>query len=536
VDCTEHIFTVNDASLFLFRTTMKQLVNASSLPSGDGDVDNGRDDTSSHPSSNGGGIRFDIFEKPLDMLTSVYSTVLADTNVSEKEHHALTRDSLSSSSNASSTSMGSYRLVGSVFLSPHDVLEACDEVRFEKDLMSNYWNSIHGQQQQRKQGGNHRSSPGSGSFQNGIRSNSNSTTIQRVDGGKLALRIRVASEFDVAFMKSLQENENKSAYVANVALQMAMVNAGTSGSSNNNTRSSINSSNGSNRTKLQPAQLITEMDENRLTAETSLKTIANLSPMAKESVRYLFSNDTEKRLLVKPYPDPSRVEETTWFTEEALQEECYRGSTHWIRAGQEKSSSMGGGTGGGLGTVYLEVLECRGLPNTDAGGSIGNKTDAFVSVVYGDIMVQTEVIDDSCSPMWMPWSSRAFVFQMSHPSTAIYIGVADYDVGPMEHECIGRVAIDMEKFFPDTLYTLTYNLYESSNLTEKGENLGSITIRLRLEIPNEKKYLTAGWKAPPERKWVNSQQWKSHRIAKYCVDGPHDEEVFEMRLFRSHIN
>ena len=146
-----------------------------------------------------------------------------------------------------------------------------------------------------------------------------------------------------------------------------------------------------------------------------------------------------------------------------------------------------------------------------------------------------QVIDDSCSPMWMPWSSRAFVFQMSHPSTAIYIGVADYDVGPLEHECIGRVAIDMGKFFPGTLYTLTFKLFESSNLTEKGEDSGTITVRLRIEIPNEKKYLMEGWNAP-SKSWVNSQQWKSHRVAKYCVDGPHDEEVFEMRLFRSHIN
>lgn len=138
-------------------------------------------------------------------------------------------------------------------------------------------------------------------------------------------------------------------------------------------------------------------------------------------------------------------------------------------------------------------------------------------------IILTQVIDDSCSPQWMPWSSRAFVFQIGHPSTAIHIGIADYDVGPLEHECIGRVAINLGKFHPGTLYTLTYNLYESSNLTEKGEDEGSITVRLRVEIPDEKKYLLQGWKAP-EKSWVNSQQWKSHRVAKYCVDGPHDEE------------
>jgi hypothetical protein len=149
-------------------------------------------------------------------------------------------------------------------------------------------------------------------------------------------------------------------------------------------------------------------------------------------------------------------------------------------------------------------------------------------------MVQTDVIDDSLSPMWMPWTQRAFVFNMAHPSKAIYVGVVDYDVGPLEHECIGRAVIQVNKFSPGMLYTLSYKLYESSTLTDRGGDAGIITLRLRVEY-DEKKYLYDGWAAPSPQ-FVNSQQWKSHRVAKYCCDGPHDDEVFEMRVFRSHIN
>jgi hypothetical protein len=87
-----------------------------------------------------------------------------------------------------------------------------------------------------------------------------------------------------------------------------------------------------------------------------------------------------------------------------------------------------------LGQVYLEMLKYRGLPNTDTGGSVGNKTNLFVLVVYGNIMVQTEVINDSLSPMWMPWSLRMFMLQLSHPSTAMHKGVADYNFGPLKHK------------------------------------------------------------------------------------------------------
>lgn len=50
----------------------------------------------------------------------------------------------------------------------------------------------------------------------------------------------------------------------------------------------------------------------------------------------------------------------------------------------------------------------------DSGGALGNYTDAFVCVAYEDSLVQTDVIDDQISPMWMPWSQRAFVFKIRH--------------------------------------------------------------------------------------------------------------------------
>ena len=515
-DSVENIFTVNDASLFLFRTSMKQLVKASleSTPTTNDDGNDG-DNISSLDC---GGLRFDIFEKPLDIIRSVYSTLLAD-SISEKEDNAITTyDSETLSSFSSITPFSSYRLVGSVFLTPKEILSMCNEQRFECDLIENC-KMIQFPPKQPQQDGD---SP---------KSSISTMKRRRLNGASLALRIRLASEFDIEFMKTLREineEESNDTNGINQALRTTFLRGNRSGHQNN----------------LKLAKIVTEIDENVLAAKSSMKAIGNLSPIAQESMRYLFSDDIWKRIMVQPYPDPNRVDETTWLSEVELQRECYKPSTNWIQAGgvgAQCSVNNGGGSGrednidNSLGQVYLEVLRCDGLPNVDAGGSLGNKSDPFVSIVYGDIMVQTEVIDDSCSPIWPPWSSRAFVFQMKHPSTAVYIGVADYDVGPLEHECIGRISIHLGRFSHGVLHTLTYNLYDSPNLIERGEALGTITLRLRIEITNEKKYLLEGWKAP-ESTWVNSLQWKSHRVAKYCVDGPHDEEVFEMSLFRSHIN
>lgn len=34
--------------------------------------------------------------------------------------------------------------------------------------------------------------------------------------------------------------------------------------------------------------------------------------------------------------------------------------------------------------IFAALVQCIGLPNLDVGGFLGNKTDAFVAVVYED--------------------------------------------------------------------------------------------------------------------------------------------------------
>jgi hypothetical protein len=479
---SEHILTVDDSSLFLFRTSMKELLDAHVIARDDGQTSESEPDQSHI--TQGGGLRFDIFEKPIDALSSIYRTVLAE-STKEKEDKA-TDDTFSYSSKKLNLANynASYRVVGSVFLTPTEILSRCDAERFECD----FFNGLRKMQRTLK----------------ATKQSERIPFLGKGNGGKLALRIRKASEFDCAFISTLRHCD-----VNNVPITIEMI--------NNAVRK-----NDPTRKQLKPVTITTEYDEKEVAAQASLKAIGNFSPQAMESVRYLFSDDTEPRVMVKPYPDPKRVDETQWFTEEELHRECWKESTNWIKAGS-----------GSLGKVYVEVLQCRELPNVDTGP--GNKTDAFVSIVYGDVMVQTDVIYDSLSPMWMPWTNRAFVFNMDHPSTAMYVGVIDYDVGPLEHEAIGRAVIQVNKFSPGMIYTLSYKLFETSNLTDRGDATGIITLRLRVEY-DEKMYLYEGWKTPPTPRHVNSQQWKSHRVAKYCCDGPHDDELFELSVFRSHIN
>ena len=145
------------------------------------------------------------------MFTSVYSTVLSNSSIANKERNAIPPSRGSQSNNSShvassSSSSSNFCLVGSVHLSPMEILARCEDERFECSLMEN-WRKIHDQHHQQQ-----------GSIRGGSGTMQTTVTPKRVEGGRLALRIRKASEFDVAFLKCLKKNNGISSNEANVAL------------------------------------------------------------------------------------------------------------------------------------------------------------------------------------------------------------------------------------------------------------------------------------------------------------------------------
>ena len=170
--------------------------------------------------------------------------------------------------------------------------------------------------------------------------------------------------------------------------------------------------------------------------------------------------------------------------------------------------------------AVVEILRCDGLPNLDetpAGvPATGDKTDAFVAMLFEDTLVRTDVIFDRLNPRWMPWSMRAFAFPIQHPGSPLILGVFDYDQGPMNaHDPIGRVVINMTNFEADTVYNLTYKLHNS---IMKDDDQGVLKMRLRIEYNDEKKaYLESFGKAP--RFHVNVSNPKAFEVLKYMIKG-----------------
>jgi len=278
--------------------------------------------------------------------------------------------------------------------------------------------------------------------------------------GSIALRVRRATDYDIEFMEKFNEKKK----ISNISFP-EMPNVG-----------------------------------------TTLKSI-----MTVHSKKELKGPDKGKtKYLIRPKPDPKRVEETSWLTKEKIEEETMRPSYNWTDIGS-----------GNLGKVFVEVLGCDNLPNLDAAGTLGDKTDAFVSLVYEDCSARTDIIADCLSPRWLPWMRRAFIFNMMHTSSQLFLAVFDSDENSIcSHALVGRVSIDISNFQTNSVYELHYKLYRTAQCARK-KNFGTIKIRLRLELEDERTLLLSNFKWP-QSVYVNTDRQKDYEVIKKTVEGNFD--------------
>jgi hypothetical protein len=246
--------------------------------------------------------------------------------------------------------------------------------------------------------------------------------------------------------------------------------------------------------------------------------------------RYTSVHKTLKRLVkknehndllyrIRPFPDPDRLEETKWLTEKEILEESLKPSTQWIEAGS-----------GGVGKVFVEILGCDGLPNMDKLTlNPRDKTDAFCCIVFEDCVVNTDVIENCLSPRWMPWTQRAFIFNITHPSSDLIIAAFDYDPewSPLQiasratgdlHDAIGRIRIDLSNFAVDMDYTLCYDLFYGETAAQRRDSRGKFWVRIRVQFPDRRKAFLAA-AVPPQETFVTVSRAIDFQVAHYTTEG-----------------
>lgn len=184
-----------------------------------------------------------------------------------------------------------------------------------------------------------------------------------------------------------------------------------------------------------------------------------------------------------------------------------------------------------IGELKVEILEARGLPNTDAiianMALGGNKTDSYASVVFESNAARTSVVRDSLEPQWGatdPNSFRAFRFPVQQPYSVLYVCIADYD-GSRKQEMataeaiaaakaagkdreaskrssldaddpIGRVGIQLGRLIGSAEYDCWFELGYGAIQRPTGK-LGHVRLRLSVTFKSERQRMLGYLKPPP---------------------------------------
>ena len=124
---------------------------------------------------------------------------------------------------------------------------------------------------------------------------------------------------------------------------------------------------------------------------------------------------------------------------------------------------------------------------------------------------------------------------MMHPASNLYLAAFDFDLGLSSHDPIGRVVVNLANLQPQTEYTLKYNLFPSSNVTDRNA-AGCIVLRVRVEYDDPKKALMQTLKPRP-RMHINVRKEKSLAVLRYTCFGERGEDnEFDLTVVRSYIN
>eukprot|EP00555_Chaetoceros_dichaeta_P001410 CAMPEP_0198276946 /NCGR_PEP_ID=MMETSP1447-20131203/65586_1 /TAXON_ID=420782 /ORGANISM="Chaetoceros dichaeta, Strain CCMP1751" /LENGTH=783 /DNA_ID=CAMNT_0043971933 /DNA_START=345 /DNA_END=2693 /DNA_ORIENTATION=- len=257
-----------------------------------------------------------------------------------------------------------------------------------------------------------------------------------------------------------------------------------------------------------------------------ISTLASVDSLIKTRTRYIQIDGERTRLnRVRPCPDPDpeRFDSTEWMHPDLIAAEMMKPSTSWIDNGT-----------GSLARIYLEILQCDNLPNTDYGKiKESNKTDPFVQIVYEDCTTQTCVITDCLSPKWLPWTDRAFVLHMLHPSSQISLGVFDYDIAS-DNDFIGKVSVNLTNLRPETEYVLDYNILKTFMRGEQ-EIVATMKIRVRIEVDDQRAVALASLLPPPDV-YINSARKKEFRSVSNAVDGAVDLNEYKIENVLELVN
>ena len=191
-----------------------------------------------------------------------------------------------------------------------------------------------------------------------------------------------------------------------------------------------------------------------------------------------------------------------------------------------------------VGTLYVEILQCFGLPKTELLG----EASSFCVAVVGDCAFQTDVMPPVANPMWLRRMRRAAQFPLPTAYARLYVGVLGRDTVDRGDAFAGRIAVDVSRLRPGSTYDVTLPLRQSAHVYARQQR-GAIRLRLHLEWHSERQALLSYWPSnfrqvrvePNEQTRVRCCDSKSFQNVARVVHGAHPPGRFTLRQLKATV-
>ncbi len=214
-----------------------------------------------------------------------------------------------------------------------------------------------------------------------------------------------------------------------------------------------------------------------------------------------------------------------WMTSEQIQDLARTQSQFWTEIGEGK-----------LGQLYVEILGMDELVQLDRNSMVpGDKSDAYVTVAFEDAAISTDVIKDCSKPRFLPWTRRAFKFNMNYISSNLFIGCFDHDFGANPDDPVGRLCIPIERFVPSTTYNLSYKVYDSDQISNRTPR-AYIHLRIRLELKRPRDMFFNALTSSPTKYSIHFNSNQNYHHTEYTVKGYRDVQEYDLKTFFSLLN
>ena len=187
-----------------------------------------------------------------------------------------------------------------------------------------------------------------------------------------------------------------------------------------------------------------------------------------------------------------------------------------------------------VGLLYLEVLQCFGLPRFD----YFKETSAFCIATCGSMAFKTDVMPPLVNPMWLSKMRRACVFPIYHAYQCLSVGVFSKFPSNQPDGFAGRVGLKISQFRPFSTYDVTLPLRQSAQVYTRQQR-GAVRIRFHLHYHSER---AAVWSyipksvpklQPNDSVVVNCTDAKSFQNVARTVHGVDMQSKFSVSLVKA---